>query len=93
MDAAQVKTIKSSEMLTDVSVNISQNLLHKQFLLCEGLEDTTLGQCFSGGEFAQILFTGQCHWMSATNIGCKKVEVKKSQALKKTWHNCTINIG
>lgn len=63
-------------MLTDVSINVSQIMLHNQFLLCEGLEDSSLGTTFqysvSGGEFAQIIHTGQCHWVAVSNIGCKK---------------------
>ena len=76
MDAQEESTIANGEMLTDVSINVSQNMLHKQFLLCEGLEDTSLGTTFqysvSGGEYAQIIHTGQCHWVAVSNIGCKK---------------------
>ena len=79
MDPSEINTIKSGGMLTDVSVNVAQNILHEQNPLCEGLEETTLGKFLQfsicGREFAQIIFTGQCHWLSVTNIGCKKGEV------------------
>ena len=79
MDPSEINTIKSGGMLTDVSVNVAQNTLHEQNPLCEGLEETTLGKFLQfsicGREFAQIIFTGQCHWLSVSNIGCKKGEV------------------
>ncbi|XP_031553855.1 uncharacterized protein LOC116290875 [Actinia tenebrosa] len=66
-------------MLSDISINITQNLLHGQFSTCQGLEDTTLGNFLQysicNGEFAQILFTGHQHWVCASNIGCQKGEI------------------
>ena len=75
MDQTQENTIADGKMLTDVSINVVQYLLHNQVPACEGLEDTTLGTYLQfsicGGEFAQILFTGQCHWITVSNnIGC-----------------------
>ena len=85
MDPQEESTIANGEMLTDVSINVSQNMLHNQFPLCEGLEDTSLGTTFqysvSGGEFAQIIHTGQCHWVAASNIGCRKGEVNVYDSL------------
>ena len=66
-------------------INVSQNMLHIQFPLCEGLEDTSLGTTFqysvSGGEFAQIIHTGQCHWVAVSNIACRKGEVNVYDSL------------
>ena len=79
MDVIEEKAIANGAMLSDISINIAQNLLHNQFPTCRGLEDTTLGTYLQysicKGEFAQILFTGNQHWICASNIGCKKGEV------------------
>ncbi|EDO31540.1 predicted protein [Nematostella vectensis] len=72
-------------MLTDVSINVSQNMLHELFPLCKGLEDTTLGTTLQFSvcreEFAQILHTGQCHWVAVSNIGCTEGEINVYDSL------------
>jgi hypothetical protein len=45
MDQLEEKSIETGKMLSDMSINIAQNLLHHQFPTCQGLEDTTLGPC------------------------------------------------
>ena len=65
--------IKNNEMLTDVSINIAQNILRRQFQHAPGLQDPVLGQklMFKTQEkFVQILHTNNFHWVMATNINC-----------------------
>ena len=60
------KEILEKEMLSDMTINYSLLLLHRQFPLTKGFEDTELGPrgLFSvqKGEFIQILF-GDTHWI------------------------------
>lgn len=58
-------------MLSDLTINLSQLILHKQFPLINGLEDTEFGLHnkfkIQSGEFIQILYS-QSHWVVASSI-------------------------
>ena len=79
MDNVEKDTIREGNMLTDVSINVAQIMLKQQFPFCEGLQETTLGSHLQfsvcGGEFVQILFTNTVHWVTVSNISCRRGEV------------------
>ena len=83
-----------NHMLTDISINTAQNILHEQFPLCEGLEDTVLGPVLqfsvAGNEFAQILHDGRLHWVAASNIGCQKGHIKFYDSLDRGNINMAV---
>ena len=71
-----IAIIKNGKILTDNAINIAQNILHNQYPLIAGLEDTVLGTCFNfsivRGEFVQVLHDGALHWVCVSNVGCKE---------------------
>lgn len=71
-----IAIIKNGKMLTDNAINIAQNILHNQYPLIAGLEDTVLGPCFNfsiaRGEFVQVLHDGSLHWVCVSSVGCKE---------------------
>ena len=74
LEKDDVSSIKNGEMLTDNAINIAQNILHHQYPLIGGLEDTVLGPCLNfsvaRGKFVQILHDGSLHWVCVSNVGC-----------------------
>ena len=72
----EVEITNGNGMLTDISINIAQNLLHEQVPHVEGLEDTVLGPAgnfsIAEGEFIQIVHDGGAHWVCVSNIGCRQ---------------------
>lgn len=89
MSQEEFTIIKSGQMLTDVSINVAQTLLHMQFPYVEGLEDTVLGPAFqfsiAGGEFVQVLHDGSIPWICVSNIGCPRGVIKCFNSLKKGY--------
>jgi hypothetical protein len=75
MDDKEITIIKKPRCLTDLSINFAQNMLHEQFPLCEGLEDTTLGPNL------QFSVHSQTHWVCLSNVGCQKGEVNYYDSL------------
>ena len=76
LHAEDISIIKNGQMLTDNAINIAQNILHEQYPMTGGLEDTVLGPCLNfsvaTGEFVQVLHDGALHWICVSNIGCKE---------------------
>lgn len=76
----ELNIIKTSQMLTDTSINVAQNFLHNQFPYVDRLEDTVLAPTFqfsiAGGKFVQALHDGGLHWICVSNIGSAKGVVK-----------------
>ena len=85
IDDEELSLIVNGRCLTDTSINCAQNLLHSQFPLCEGLEDTTLGPFLQfsvqSSEFVQVLHSGSMHWVCVSNIGCQCAEVNYFDSL------------
>ena len=89
LDEEEMSVIKKHCCLTDLSINYPQNMLHEQFPLFEGLEDTVLGPLLQfsvpRGEFVQVLHDGKFHWVCVSNVGCQKGEVNYFDSL---FHGC-----
>ena len=74
LSPTETNSILNNRMLTDESINITQNNLHKQFPEFAGFEDTVLGatQMFSVfksfRKYIQILHTGDLHWVCTANL-------------------------
>ena len=62
------------EWLNDTIVNASQRLIATSFPLCNGLQDTNLGQILAfdiqRSPFVQVLHTGYGHWVTIYTYGC-----------------------
>ena len=76
VDARDESLITKNGLLTDMHIGTAQNLLHQQFPHIKGFQPTTLGAVgqfeIMDGEFIQILYTGNCHWICVSNVGCTK---------------------
>ena len=65
-------------MLTDESIIIVQNIIHKQFPNIGGLQDTLIGKNQSFGVVKrsnpslQILHVGSLHWVCVANMLCDR---------------------
>lgn len=66
IDQEELSVISNYKMLTDMSINCAQNILHETFPSIAGLEETTIG-CI--------------HWVCVSNIGCKKGEINYYDSL------------
>ena len=66
--------IRGEHMLTDITIKIAQNIMHREFRDISEFEDTTLGaipdfsQHTSRVPFIQVLHTGSLHWVCVSNI-------------------------
>lgn len=62
MDTREWKIMRNGENLTDVSVNVAQNILYQEHPLCKGLRVTVLGPLYqfspSSGQVVQVLHNG-----------------------------------
>ena len=58
IDQEELSVISNYKMLTDMSINCAQNILHETFPSIAGLEETTIGLKL---EFVQILHDGCIH--------------------------------
>ena len=79
------------EWLSDIHINLAQALLKLQFPQCGGLENCGLGgtgkkQFFSPArdDFVQLFNTSGNHWITLTNIGCRRGQVKVYDSLYRT---------
>ena len=93
VDSEDLNLITKGEMLNDAVINKAQTLLHEQFPVVGGLEDTTLGPIFmfsvQKGEFVQVLHDGNLHWVCISNICCKEHEINYYDSLRGSrvsWH-------
>jgi len=68
--------LTKGKWLTDNIINAAQRLLKTTHSHIGGLQDTLLGETLSfeiqHGEFVQILNVSQSHWITVSNVGCKK---------------------
>ena len=70
--------IIDKEMLSDESINIAMNLIHKQFPDIGGFTDTSIGknQKFDilpyGSRYIQILHAGSLHWVCVANTSANR---------------------
>ena len=70
----EVELIKNNQMLTDVSINMAQKILSRQFKRRQCFQDTVLGQrlMFQAKEqFVQILHNNNFHWVTVSNLNSK----------------------
>lgn len=85
IDQEELSVISNDKMLTDMSINCAQNILHETFPSIAGLEETTIGSklLFTAHkqEFVQILHDGNLHWVCVSNIGCRKGEINYYDSL------------
>ena len=58
MDLLEENAIATGKIITDVSINVAQNLIHDQFPTCESMLGSRLQYSICGGEFA-----GKSHWI------------------------------
>ena len=69
----QQEEILDGHMLTDMTINLAQNMLFNQFPCIQGFEDTGVGRVFnfskhSGKDpYIQIIHTGSLHWVCFSN--------------------------
>ena len=68
--------LAKGKWLTDNIINAAQRLLKTTHSHIGGLQDTLLGETLSfeiqHGVFVQILNVSQSHWITVSNVGCKK---------------------
>ena len=70
----EVELTKNNQMLTDVSINMAQNILSRQFKTRQCFQDTVLEQrvMFQDKEqFVQILHNNNFHWVIVSNLNSK----------------------
>ena len=88
IDGSEINIIQNGGMLTDVSVNYAQMILHQQFPEVGGLEDTVLGPhlqfSVANREFVQVLHDGALHWVCISNIGCQEGTVNCFDSLNQS---------
>ena len=74
LSKADEHILLSGEWLNDTIVNASQRLITTSFPLCNGLQDTNLGQTLAfdiqRSPFVQVLHTGYDHWVTISTYGC-----------------------
>ena len=74
LSKADEHILLSGEWLNDTIVNASQRLIATSFPLCNGLQDTNLGQTLAfdiqRSPFVQVLHTGYDHWVTISTYGC-----------------------
>ncbi|XP_065682897.1 uncharacterized protein LOC136071707 isoform X1 [Hydra vulgaris] len=70
----EIDTIENNDMLTDISINAAQKILLNQFHMQSGFQDTILGEKYmfreEKNDFVQVLYTGQYHWITISNVNC-----------------------
>ena len=69
----EIKIIISNDMLSDESINLAMNFLHRQFPNFDGFVDSSIGKC-NGFEiirpnkpYIQIFHVGSLHWICVAN--------------------------
>ncbi|CAH3154825.1 unnamed protein product [Pocillopora meandrina] len=74
LNQEDVDIIGKNAMLTDLQIQMAQELLHRQFPYIEGLLSPTIGKAeqfpVMRNSFIQVLHTGGNHWVCVSNIGC-----------------------
>ena len=74
LSKADEHILLSGEWLNDTIVNASQRLIATSFPLCNGLQDTNLGQTVAfdiqRSPFVQVLHIGYGHWVTISTYGC-----------------------
>ena len=74
----ELELIKNNQMLTDISINLAQDMLGTQFKMKDRFQDTILGQklMFKPKEhFVQILHNKSFHWVTVSNVNSKSGSV------------------
>nr|XP_047123076.1 uncharacterized protein LOC105846387 [Hydra vulgaris] len=70
----EIDTIENNDMLTDISINAAQKIILNQFHMQSGFQDTILGEKYmfreEKNDFVQVLYTGQYHWITISNVNC-----------------------
>ena len=66
--------IQKTAMLTDMHIQMAQELLHQQFPHFEGLLSPLIGTAkqfpVMRKDFIKVIHTGGIHWVCVSNIGC-----------------------
>ena len=69
--------ILNGHMLTDMTINLAQNILVRDFATISGFEDTAVGTVLNfsthdgDSPYIQMLHTGSLHWVCISNISQK----------------------
>ncbi|CAB4017793.1 Hypothetical predicted protein [Paramuricea clavata] len=86
IDQEELSVISNYKMLTDMSINCAQNILHETVPSIAGLDETTIGLklLFTAQkqEFVQILHDGCIHWIASLlheELDHIKIHIKASQ--------------
>lgn len=65
--------ILNGNMLSDIDINVAQELIKKQFVNMPGLQNVLLGVTYEvvSREMIQIINNGAFHWLLLSTVGCE----------------------